>query len=85
MALGSYGKLMLCIVLFTASSARGDTATLTRDRVIELVEPCVGLLQQAVVAALLVELLPRLVSRRQASVAKVDKCLQLVVYFSILA
>jgi cobalt-zinc-cadmium efflux system outer membrane protein len=36
MALGSYGKLMLCIVLFTASSARGDTATLTRDRVIEL-------------------------------------------------
>lgn len=36
MALGSYGKLMLCIVLFTASPARGDTATLTRDRVIEL-------------------------------------------------
>ena len=34
MARGSFVKLILCIVVFTASSARGDS--LTRDRVIEL-------------------------------------------------
>lgn len=34
MARGPFVKLILCIVLFTASSARGDS--LTRDRVIEL-------------------------------------------------
>lgn len=36
MALGSFGKLAFLIVLFTASSARGDTPAITRDRVIAL-------------------------------------------------